>query len=97
MTDLDATAAMVRAPSTLLEVHPVRGLPDIRPGDDVAGALADAFPYAAGDVVVVTVFEPRSCRQQGQPPSPGRQNAVPNSVCGCTSLTPVQGLTMPWW
>jgi coenzyme F420-0:L-glutamate ligase/coenzyme F420-1:gamma-L-glutamate ligase len=38
----------------LLEIHPVTGLPDIRPGDDLAGLLADAFPYQAGDVVVVT-------------------------------------------
>ncbi len=41
-------------PSTLLEVHPVVGLPDIRPGDDVAQLLAEAFPYATGDVLVVT-------------------------------------------
>ena len=38
----------------MLEVHPVVGLPDIRPGDNVAQLLADAFPYAPGDVVVVT-------------------------------------------
>jgi coenzyme F420-0:L-glutamate ligase/coenzyme F420-1:gamma-L-glutamate ligase len=38
----------------LLEVHPVVGLPDVRPGDDLAALLAVAFPYAAGDVVVVT-------------------------------------------
>jgi coenzyme F420-0:L-glutamate ligase/coenzyme F420-1:gamma-L-glutamate ligase len=38
----------------LLEVHPVVGLPDVRPGDDVAQLLADAFPYAPGDVLVVT-------------------------------------------
>ncbi len=38
----------------MLEVHPVLGLPDIRPGDDLAQLLADAFPYQAGDVVVVT-------------------------------------------
>ncbi|MCU1624027.1 MAG: biosynthesis protein FbiB, C-terminal domain protein [Frankiales bacterium] len=38
----------------MLEVHPVVGLPDVRPGDDVAALLAAAFPYAAGDVVVVT-------------------------------------------
>ncbi|MFN2539307.1 MAG: coenzyme F420-0:L-glutamate ligase [Mycobacteriales bacterium] len=40
--------------STLLEVHPVAGLPDIRPGDDIAALLADAFPYAPGDVIVIT-------------------------------------------
>ena len=38
----------------MLQVYPVVGLPDIRPGDDVAQLLAGAFPYAAGDVVVVT-------------------------------------------
>ncbi|MCW2600315.1 MAG: biosynthesis protein FbiB, C-terminal domain protein [Frankiales bacterium] len=37
-----------------LEVHPVVGLPDVRPGDDLAALLAAAFPYQAGDVVVVT-------------------------------------------
>jgi coenzyme F420-0:L-glutamate ligase/coenzyme F420-1:gamma-L-glutamate ligase len=38
----------------VLEIHPVHGLPDIRPGDDLAQLLADAFAYQAGDVVVVT-------------------------------------------
>ncbi len=38
----------------MLEVHPVVGLPDVRPGDDLAEMLAAAFPYEAGDVVVVT-------------------------------------------
>jgi coenzyme F420-0:L-glutamate ligase/coenzyme F420-1:gamma-L-glutamate ligase len=38
----------------LLEILPVLGLPDVRPGDDVAALLAAAFPYAPGDVVVVT-------------------------------------------
>jgi coenzyme F420-0:L-glutamate ligase len=36
-------------------VLPVRGLPDLRPGDDLAGLLAAAAPWLAdGDVVVVT-------------------------------------------
>jgi len=38
----------------VLEVHPVPGLPEVRPGDDLAALLAGAFPYADGDVVVVT-------------------------------------------
>ncbi len=38
----------------MLEIHPVVGLPDVRPGDDLAAMLAAAFPYEAGDVVVVT-------------------------------------------
>jgi coenzyme F420-0:L-glutamate ligase/coenzyme F420-1:gamma-L-glutamate ligase len=38
----------------LLEVHPVVGLPEVRPGADVAAMLAAAFTYDDGDVVVVT-------------------------------------------
>jgi coenzyme F420-0:L-glutamate ligase/coenzyme F420-1:gamma-L-glutamate ligase len=38
-----------------LSVLPVRGLPEFRPGDDLAGALAAAAPWLEdGDVVVVT-------------------------------------------
>jgi coenzyme F420-0:L-glutamate ligase len=38
-----------------LRVIPVRGLPDFRPGDDLATAIADAAPWLEdGDVVVVT-------------------------------------------
>lgn len=38
-----------------ITVLPVRGLPEFRPGDDLAGALAAAAPWIAdGDVVVVT-------------------------------------------
>jgi coenzyme F420-0:L-glutamate ligase / coenzyme F420-1:gamma-L-glutamate ligase len=38
-----------------LTVLPVRGLPEFRPGDDLAAALAEAAPWLAdGDVVVVT-------------------------------------------
>lgn len=36
-------------------VRPVRGLPEFRPGDDLAAAIAEAAPWLAdGDVVVVT-------------------------------------------
>ena len=35
-------------------VLPVRGLPEVRPGDDIAQLLVDAFTFQAGDVVVVT-------------------------------------------
>jgi coenzyme F420-0:L-glutamate ligase/coenzyme F420-1:gamma-L-glutamate ligase len=38
----------------VLEVHPVPGLPEIRPGDDLAALLAGAFSYQDGDVVVIT-------------------------------------------
>jgi coenzyme F420-0:L-glutamate ligase / coenzyme F420-1:gamma-L-glutamate ligase len=38
-----------------LSVHPVPGLPEFGPGDDLAGAIAGAAPWLAdGDVVVVT-------------------------------------------
>jgi coenzyme F420-0:L-glutamate ligase len=43
------------AGSAELRVIPVRGLPDFRPGDDLAGAIAAAAPWIEdGDVVVVT-------------------------------------------
>jgi coenzyme F420-0:L-glutamate ligase/coenzyme F420-1:gamma-L-glutamate ligase len=38
----------------VLEVLPVVGLPEVRPGDDVAALLARAFDFRDGDVVVVT-------------------------------------------
>nr|WP_085914854.1 MULTISPECIES: coenzyme F420-0:L-glutamate ligase [Pseudonocardia] len=38
-----------------LEIRPVHGLPEFRPGDDLTGALAQALPWLRdGDVVVVT-------------------------------------------
>ncbi|RJK95373.1 coenzyme F420-0:L-glutamate ligase [Vallicoccus soli] len=44
-----------RAPAaTGLEVLPVHGLPEVRPGDDLAALVADAVELADGDVVVVT-------------------------------------------
>jgi len=38
-----------------VEIRPVRGLPEFRPGDDLAGALVAAAPWLVdGDVLVVT-------------------------------------------
>jgi coenzyme F420-0:L-glutamate ligase/coenzyme F420-1:gamma-L-glutamate ligase len=38
-----------------LEILPVTGLPEFRPGDDLTGAIAEAAPWLrSGDVVVVT-------------------------------------------
>ncbi|WP_026316182.1 coenzyme F420-0:L-glutamate ligase [Actinokineospora enzanensis] len=38
-----------------VEIVPVRGLPEFRPGDDLTGAIATAAPWLrSGDVVVVT-------------------------------------------
>jgi len=40
---------------TRVEILPVEGLPEFRPGDDLTGALASAAPWLrSGDVVVVT-------------------------------------------
>ena len=42
-------------PPAGFSVHPVRGLPEFGPGDDLAAAIAGAAPWLAdGDVVVVT-------------------------------------------
>lgn len=42
-------------PALGISVHPVSGLPEFVPGDDLAGAIAAAAPWLAdGDVVVVT-------------------------------------------
>ena len=42
-------------PPAGISVHPVRGLPEFAPGDDLAAAIAGAAPWLAdGDVVVVT-------------------------------------------
>ena len=41
-------------PPAGISVHPVAGLPEFSPGDDLAGAIASAAPWLAdGDVVVV--------------------------------------------
>ncbi|HYH30242.1 MAG TPA: coenzyme F420-0:L-glutamate ligase [Pseudonocardia sp.] len=62
-----------------LTVLPVRGLPEFRPGDDLAGALAGAAPWlAAGDVVVVTskVFSKVEGRLVAAPTDPDARDAL---------------------
>jgi coenzyme F420-0:L-glutamate ligase/coenzyme F420-1:gamma-L-glutamate ligase len=50
-----AVPAVDHAAPGAVTVIPVPGLPEFRPGDDLAGALATAAPWLAdGDVVVVT-------------------------------------------
>jgi coenzyme F420-0:L-glutamate ligase/coenzyme F420-1:gamma-L-glutamate ligase len=50
-----ATPVPDHAAPGALELRPVTGLPEFRPGDDLAGAIAGAAPWLAdGDVVVVT-------------------------------------------
>ncbi|MFD2090378.1 coenzyme F420-0:L-glutamate ligase [Blastococcus deserti] len=47
--------APVSGPPAGISVHPVPGLPEFAPGDDLAAAVAGAAPWLAdGDVVVVT-------------------------------------------
>ena len=44
-----------------IEILPVTGLPEFRPGDDLAAAIIAAAPWLRdGDVVVVTSDNPRS-------------------------------------
>src|SRR4051794_26979885 len=38
----------------VLRVLPVEGMPEVRPGDEIAGLIADRFDIEDGDVVVVT-------------------------------------------
>ena len=46
---------MSAEPTAGISVHPVPGLPEFAPGDDLAGAVAGAAPWLAdGDVLVVT-------------------------------------------
>jgi coenzyme F420-0:L-glutamate ligase/coenzyme F420-1:gamma-L-glutamate ligase len=62
-----------------LTVLPVRGLPEFRPGDDMAGALAAAAPWLAdGDVVVVTskVFSKVEGRLVPAPTDPEARDAL---------------------
>ncbi|TQM42703.1 coenzyme F420-0:L-glutamate ligase [Pseudonocardia cypriaca] len=62
-----------------LTVLPVHGLPEFRPGDDLAGALADAAPWLQdGDVVVVTskVFSKTEGRLVAAPTDPEERDAL---------------------
>lgn len=57
MTTTDPTAPPTGDHGTgmRIEILPVTGLPEFRPGDDLAAAIADAAPWLRnGDVVVVT-------------------------------------------
>jgi coenzyme F420-0:L-glutamate ligase / coenzyme F420-1:gamma-L-glutamate ligase len=62
-----------------ITVLPVRGLPEFRPGDDLAGALAAAAPWLEdGDVVVVTskVFSKTEGRLVPAPTDPEERDAL---------------------
>ena len=62
-----------------LQILPVLGLPEFRPGDDVAGALAAAAPWIeSGDVVVVTskIFSKAEGRLVPAPTDPDERDAL---------------------
>ncbi|WP_240157655.1 coenzyme F420-0:L-glutamate ligase [Pseudonocardia broussonetiae] len=62
-----------------ITVRPVRGLPEFRPGDDLAAALAAAAPWITdGDVVVVTskVFSKVEGRLVTAPTDPAERDAL---------------------
>ncbi|WP_424189400.1 coenzyme F420-0:L-glutamate ligase [Actinokineospora sp. G85] len=62
-----------------LEILPVTGLPEFRPGDDLVGALAEAAPWLVdGDVVVVTskVFSKVEDRLVRVPADPAGREAA---------------------
>ncbi|WP_209622809.1 coenzyme F420-0:L-glutamate ligase [Saccharothrix coeruleofusca] len=62
-----------------IELIPVTGLPEFRPGDDLAGAIASAAPWLReGDVVVVTskVLSKVEGRLIGVPADPEARDAV---------------------
>lgn len=62
-----------------IEIVPVTGLPEFRPGDDLAGAIAEATPWLAdGDVLVVTskVFSKVEGRIVASPTDPDERDAA---------------------
>src|SRR4051812_44622646 len=63
----------------MIEIRPVTGLPEYRPGDDLAASIAAAAPWLAdGDVLVVTskVVSKVEGRLVGAPADPqGRELA----------------------
>ncbi len=76
-------------PGDGLRVLPVRGIGEIRPGDDLAGLLASAAPWLAdGDVVVVTskIISKAEGRLVPVPPDgPGYESARAAVLAGQTA------------
>ena len=67
------------SPGAAIEVIPVLGLPEFRPGDDLATAVVDATPWLeSGDVVVVTskVFSKVEGRIVSSPTDPEERDAA---------------------
>jgi len=62
-----------------IEILPVNGLPEFRPGDDLSGAIASAAPWLRdGDIVVVTSKVVSKCegRIVAAPPDPDERDAL---------------------
>ena len=76
---LPAVPAVDHASPGAISVTPVTGLPEFRPGDDLAGVLAAAAPWLAdGDVVVVTskVFSKVEGRLVAAPTDPEERDRL---------------------
>src|SRR3954453_19110015 len=64
-------------PPSGISVHPVPGLPEFPPGDDLAAAIAGAAPWLAdGDVVVVTSKVVSKVEGRLVPGGPGENRAA---------------------
>lgn len=73
------TAIADHAPGGPVEIVPVTGLPEFRPGDDLAGTIAAAAPWLAdGDVLVITskVLSKVEGRIVASPADPDARDAV---------------------
>jgi coenzyme F420-0:L-glutamate ligase/coenzyme F420-1:gamma-L-glutamate ligase len=58
-----------------LEILPVEGVPEVRPGDNVADLVASRFPLADGDVLVVTSKVVSKAEGRLVPLEPGDEEA----------------------
>jgi coenzyme F420-0:L-glutamate ligase/coenzyme F420-1:gamma-L-glutamate ligase len=66
-----------------LQILPIAGLPEFRPGDDLAGAIAAAAPWLRdGDIVVITSKVVSKCegRIVSAPPDPEARDALRRSL-----------------
>ena len=69
-----------------IEILPVTGLPEFRPGDDLGAALAAAAPWLRdGDVLVVTSKVLSKCEGAWCPPPKTLRR---ETLCAASSSTP---------
>ncbi|MFV9458524.1 coenzyme F420-0:L-glutamate ligase, partial [Rhodococcus sp. NM-2] len=79
MSDPAGASGLDHAPGGAIEIRPVTGLPEFRPGDDLAAAIVAAAPWLAeGDVLVVTskVFSKVEGRIVSSPSDPEERDAA---------------------